>query len=417
MPNVFISYSRKDKEFAEKLVNALEAEGRDVWIDYEDIPFASEWWDEICGGIEASEAAVFIISPDSLESKVCGLEVNYAIKNNKRLIPILYREAQNRTNVPTEISHLNWIYFNTPDIFDQSYKKLLETVDTNLSTLKQHTRLLIRAKEWEKKGHSTSLLLRGDDLADLSPMLNNTDLTELQRLFLNKSIERDRQMQMLTRFMFGFFGGFLGIGFWAFSAFRSDTLITPLRLIYTLALGQVFGLFIGLQSILAGEMWLVTERRLSKPVRLFLRIGGCFLLGVVAWASYIWFLESLDLSSSQEYNALIFGGLGLAAGFIIRILFDVPGWLAAVLTAVLTWVPIYLTFHDASTGGTTFLPLIFFYDDPNQAFSVAIPMVIFIALGADAQALIADAREIYHKLRPPKAVVVASTSSTASSGS
>jgi hypothetical protein len=408
MPNVFISYSRKDKEFAEKLVTALEAEGRDVWIDYEDIPFASEWWDEICGGIESSEAAVFIISPDSLESKVCGLEVNYAIKNKKRLIPILYREAKDRSNVPTEISHLNWIYFNTPDVFDQSYRKLLETVDTDLEMLRQQTRLLMRAKDWEKKGHSASLLLRGDELADMSPMLSNPNLTELQQTFLNKSIERDRQAQMLMRFVFGFIGGFLGIGFWAFSAFRSDILITPLRLIYTMALGQVFGLFIGLQSVLAGDMWLMTERRLSRPVRLFLRIGGCFLLGILAWASYIWFLESLDLSP-PGYNALIFGGLGLAAGFIIRILFDVPGWLAAVLTAVLTWLPIYITFQDASSGGTTFLPLIFFYDDPNQAFSVAIPMVIFIALGADAQALMEEARYLYRKFRPAKAVVPAAT--------
>jgi hypothetical protein len=410
MPNVFISYSRKDKEFAEKLVTALEAEGRDVWIDYEDIPFASEWWDEICGGIESSEAAVFIISPDSLESKVCGLEVNYAIKNKKRLIPILYREAKDRSNVPTEISHLNWIYFNTPDVFDQSYRKLLETVDTDLEMLRQQTRLLMRAKDWEKKGHSASLLLRGDELADMSPMLSNPNLTELQQTFLNKSIERDRQAQMLMRFVFGFIGGFLGIGFWAFSAFRSDILITPLRLIYTMALGQVFGLFIGLQSVLAGDMWLMTERRLSRPVRLFLRIGGCFLLGILAWASYIWFLESLDLSP-PGYNALIFGGLGLAAGFIIRILFDVPGWLAAVLTAVLTWLPIYITFQDASSGGTTFLPLIFFYDDPNQAFSVAIPMVIFIALGADAQALMEEARYLYRKFRPANAVVPAATGS------
>jgi hypothetical protein len=399
MPDIFVSYSRKDKEFASKLVKSLEAEGRDVWIDFDDIPFASEWWDEICSGIESSEAAVFIISPDSLESKVCGLEVNYAIKNNKRLIPILYREAQDRSAVPTEISHLNWIYFNTPEIFDQSYRKLLETVDTDLSILRQQTRLLIRAKEWEKKGHSASLLLRGDDLADMSPMLSNPAITDLQRVFLNKSIERDRQIQMLVRFVFGFIGGFLGIGFWAFSAFRSDILITPLRLIYTLALGQVFGLFVGLQSVLAGEMWLSTERRLSVPVRLFLRLAGCFLLGVAAWASYIWFLESLDMSS-PGINALLFGGLGLAAGFIIRVLFDVPGWLAALLTALLTWLPIYITFQDASSGGTTFFPLIFFYDDPNQAFSVAIPMVIFIALGANAEELIAEAQRRYRQWRP-----------------
>jgi hypothetical protein len=401
MPNVFISYSRKDKEFAEKLAKTLEADGRDVWIDFEDIPFASEWWEEICDGIDSSEAAVFVISPDSLESKVCGLEVNYAIKNHKRLIPILYREAKDRSAVPTEISHLNWIHFNTPDIFDQSYKKLLETVDTDLATLRQQTRLLVRAKDWEKKGHSSSLLLRGDDLADLSPMLSNAEITELQRMFLYKSIERDRQIQMLLRLVSGFVGGFLGIGFWAFSVFRSDVLITPSRLIYTLALGQVFGLFVGLQSVLGGDMWWSTERHLSVPVRLFLRIAGCFLLGVVAWASYIWFLESLDLSA-PGINSLLFGGLGLAAGFIIRVLFKIPGWVSALLTAICTWIPIYATFQNAASGGETFLPLIFFYDDPTQAFSVAIPMVILIALGANAETLLEEASDLYYRLRPGK---------------
>jgi len=401
MPDIFISYSRRDKEFAEKLVKSLEANGRDVWIDFEDIPFAAEWWEEICSGIDASEATVFIISADALESKVCGLEVNYAIKNNKRLIPILYREAKDRSTIPTEISHLNWIYFNTPEIFDQSFRKLLETVDTDLESLRQHTRLLMRARDWEKKGHSTSLLLRGDDLADLSPMLNSPAITDLQRNFLNKSIERERQIQMLLRFVFGFAGGFLGIGFWAFSVFRSDVLITPERLLWTLALGQVFGPFIGLQSVLAGNMWWSTERRLPMPVRLFLRIGGCFLLGVFVWVSYLWFLGSLDMSS-PSINALLFGGLGLATGFIIRILFKLPGWLAALLTAFFTWLPIYVTFQDASSGGTTFLPLIWFYDDPNQAFSVAIPMVLFIALGANAEALLTEARHFYRQLRPPK---------------
>jgi hypothetical protein len=206
---------------------------------------------------------------------------------------------------------------------------------------------------------------------------------------------------MLLRFAFGFVGGFLGIGFWAFSVFRSDILITPLRLIYTLALGQVFGLFVGLQSVLAGNMWWSTEQRLPMQVRLFLRLAGCFLLGVFAWSSYIWFLESLDLSS-PGVNALLFGGIGLAAGFIIRILFKLPGWVAALLTALLTWLPIYITFQDAASGGDTFLPLIFFYDDPTQAFSVAIPMVIFIALGANAEALLDEAAHLYRRFRPQK---------------
>ena len=38
MTDVFISYSRKDGDFARRLTNALTASGRDVWVDWEDIP-------------------------------------------------------------------------------------------------------------------------------------------------------------------------------------------------------------------------------------------------------------------------------------------------------------------------------------------------------------------------------------------
>jgi hypothetical protein len=398
MPDVFISYSRKDKEFAEKLVRALEADGRDVWIDFDDIPFASEWWEEICNGIDLSEATIFIISPDSLESKVCGMEVNYAIKNHKRLIPILYREVKD-VPIPADVSHLNWISFNESAVFENAYRKLIETIDTDLTALRQHTRLLLRAKEWEKKGHSSSLLLRGDELSDLKRMLTNPDITDLQRQYLEHSLRRERQTQMLMRFALGFLGGFLGIGFWAFSAFRSSILITPQRLIYTLALGQVFGLFVGLMSMLAGDMWWDSEQRLPPPIRFGLRIGGCLLLGVLAWGSYLWFLESLAMTPS-DLNAVLLGGVGLAAGFIIRIMFPsrLPGWLAVLIMAVCAWLPIYITYTQFQEGSETYVPLIYF-DNPDQLYSIAIPLVLLIALGANAQAISQELSSLMGKIR------------------
>ncbi len=397
MPNVFISYSRKDKEFAEKLVKSLEADGRDVWIDFEDIPFASEWWEEICQGIEASENAVFILSPDSLESKVCALEVNYALSNHKRLIPIVFREPGDIA-VPQEISHLNWIHFTNSKEFDDSYHKLVATFDTDLELLRQHTRLLMRAKDWEKKGHSPSLLLRGEELDEMDDMLSRTDITDLQRDFLEKSIQRNRRVQMLLRFGYGFLGGFLGIGFWAFSAFRSDILITPLRLIYTMALGQVFGLFTGIQAVLIENLPLWMERRFTRQVQVVLRIVACLLLGILAWSSYHWFLESFNLTP-QDINALLFGGVGLALGFIIRILFPhLPAWISTIFMAVLTWTPIYVTFTGYRASANIFLPIIYF-DDPNQVFTVAIPIVLLIAIGANAQTLAGEARHWLKSVR------------------
>jgi TIR domain-containing protein len=39
MNDVFISYSRKDKTFVERLFAALEQQGHDAWVDWDDIEF------------------------------------------------------------------------------------------------------------------------------------------------------------------------------------------------------------------------------------------------------------------------------------------------------------------------------------------------------------------------------------------
>ena len=43
MTGVFISYSRRDKDFVGKLREALSARNYEVWVDWEDIPPSTEW--------------------------------------------------------------------------------------------------------------------------------------------------------------------------------------------------------------------------------------------------------------------------------------------------------------------------------------------------------------------------------------
>ncbi|MEM6714713.1 MAG: toll/interleukin-1 receptor domain-containing protein, partial [Cyanobacteria bacterium P01_C01_bin.147] len=64
--NVFISYSRRNKEFVQELHGALAATGREVWVDWENIPVAVDWWQEIQLGIELADTFVFVLSPDSV---------------------------------------------------------------------------------------------------------------------------------------------------------------------------------------------------------------------------------------------------------------------------------------------------------------------------------------------------------------
>ena len=60
MSHIFISYSRKDIDFAGKIVQAL-AEGDpenklDTWIDWKSIPKGEDWEQEIYRGIEEAHA-------------------------------------------------------------------------------------------------------------------------------------------------------------------------------------------------------------------------------------------------------------------------------------------------------------------------------------------------------------------------
>ena len=395
MPDVFVSYSRKDKTFVEKLVTALEAKKLDVWVDFEDIPFAADWWEEIQKGIASSESAIFVISPDYLASEVCGLEVNFVHKNNKRIVPIVF-EKPNKGTVPDTLASLNWIFFDDPALFDESFEKLQKTLDTNLVEMRQHTRLLVKATEWANAGHNDSLLLRGEELTELLKLLPRPDITELMRDFLNKSEERHRRDEMILRFFWGLMGGLLGIAFWAFSTFRSETLITPDRMVYTIALGQVFGVCLGFLSVFADELPNRLQRWLGKSptLRLLLRTLLFTGIGIFAWASYIWFLQRLG-STVQDENTLLMGGIALAVGFLIRSVAKLPSWAFTLVIAALIWLPIYISYQD---NYVNFVPLIYF-DVPNQLFTIGIPVALIMAIGANFRAIYEEAVARYRQIR------------------
>lgn len=167
MVDVFVSYSRKDTDFVKKLHNALAAQNRDTWVDWEDIPASAEWWKEIEGGIESSDAFAFVISPDSVRSEICRREIEFAVTNNKRFIPILYRpvtDPEDQKLVHPSISSHNWIFFREGDNFDKQFKLFISALDTDLSYVRAHTRILVRAREWEDRQRNSSYLLQGDDL-------------------------------------------------------------------------------------------------------------------------------------------------------------------------------------------------------------------------------------------------------------
>ena len=163
MTDVFISYSRRDEEFVQRLRSALETRGKNVWFDQDDIGPAVEWRREIALGIEGADVFAGVISPDSLVSEACRLERQHAIEQCKRLVPLMYREPDG-IPVPDELASRNYIFFRSTDDFDGAVGLLVAAIDDLPEWARAHTRLLERAEGWSHEERDGSLLLRGSDL-------------------------------------------------------------------------------------------------------------------------------------------------------------------------------------------------------------------------------------------------------------
>ncbi|MCA9905636.1 MAG: toll/interleukin-1 receptor domain-containing protein, partial [Anaerolineae bacterium] len=247
---VFISYSRRDQVFARRLFDGLERAGFDSWADWEGIPYSAEWWKEIEKGIVESDAFLCVISPHYLTSKICNEELAFARGLNKRIIPVVRREVRERGEFVAEIkaalygkdwaelaedneraaSKLNYLFFrklpgfeceydsitkkvvnpecdgpeSDADNFEASFAGLLKSVQEDPAYVAEHTRLTVRAREWQSKGQDDSYLLRASDLQTALAWLANAHAmnpppSELHATYIRASEQREDELKRIDQ--------------------------------------------------------------------------------------------------------------------------------------------------------------------------------------------------------------------------
>ena len=178
---MFISYARVDREAVEPLHAGLVERHRDVWVDWTGIPPTAEWMAEIRRAIDAADAVLFALSPASLRSTVCQEELRYAFDAGKRVIPVVVADVKG-VPMPDELARINWIH-PSPAAVDA-----IETAaDLDLDRVHLHTRLLVRAREWETAGREPGYLLAGADLQRARSAVDDPALTALQLTYVATS--------------------------------------------------------------------------------------------------------------------------------------------------------------------------------------------------------------------------------------
>ena len=86
MSHIFISYSKKNRDYARQLADKLLELGFDVWID-DRIDYGENWEREIFKAIDGCSAFVVLMTPESYESDWVLRECQYADKRKKPQFP------------------------------------------------------------------------------------------------------------------------------------------------------------------------------------------------------------------------------------------------------------------------------------------------------------------------------------------
>jgi hypothetical protein len=162
---VFLSYSRKDGDFARELLTGLELLGFEAYLDKDDIAPGEPWEDRLGSLIRMADTVVFVISPNSLVSKHCTWEVEETARAAKRLVPVIHQQVSNE-QVPERLRKLNYVFFQSGQSFAKGLGDLAKALRADAGWIREHTRYGELAARWHERSKAPALLLRGSDLAD-----------------------------------------------------------------------------------------------------------------------------------------------------------------------------------------------------------------------------------------------------------
>jgi protein-disulfide isomerase len=147
------------------LVDGLEFAGFETTLDRHSIMEGEEWKRRLSALIADADTIIFVLSPDSVASDICASEVEEAFRLSKRIFPVLCRPLGN-AQVPARLAALNYVRFDDGRSFMAGLRALSRALEADVEWLREHTRLLARAMEWDSGGRPENRLLSGRDVDD-----------------------------------------------------------------------------------------------------------------------------------------------------------------------------------------------------------------------------------------------------------
>ena len=125
---IFISYSRKDIQAAEKIEQKLQENGFDGWRDVRDIDYGEDWSRESANSLARSDIIVLLWSEHAATSRTVKNEWLTARALEKGIIPCFLEPLENLSDdlkLPHALEHINGISFKD---FETGINNLINTL-------------------------------------------------------------------------------------------------------------------------------------------------------------------------------------------------------------------------------------------------------------------------------------------------
>ena len=125
---IFVSHSSKENDFGHKLVQDLRHTfGNDdiVWYDTAGGLYGGDsWWSRIVQELSAYSTFIIVLSPDSMNSHWVLTELDIAVTQRKRIIPVLSR----RCEVRADLLAIQFVSFLEPKPYNAAFDELLQAL-------------------------------------------------------------------------------------------------------------------------------------------------------------------------------------------------------------------------------------------------------------------------------------------------
>ena len=146
MSQIFVSYSRRDLEIVDSIVEEIEAAGIGVWIDREDIKAGKTWRVQIVEAIATCDAFVLMLSSNSAASDNVRREIDLAQDAGCAVFILKLDPVKLPAEMLYQLVGLQHIELQQLGI-DEAVHRLIDTLEEHLATWKQHDDRTVRQVE------------------------------------------------------------------------------------------------------------------------------------------------------------------------------------------------------------------------------------------------------------------------------